>query len=102
MTPRCFKCTQFRKGTLEYSLEGIQLLQNNFFKQRSVTFNATISGHDRIHPNTQLCRTFFTGYIYVLGKKSFMTSEEMSFKDVNQRTNCPVNAHLISWPRISI
>ena len=63
MTPRPFKYTQFRKETLDFSLECIQLLQNDFFKQRYITFNATISGQDRIYPNTHLCRTFFAGYI---------------------------------------
>ena len=58
-----FKCTRFRKGILDYSLECITLLQNDFFKQRYITFNVTIPGQDRIDPNTYLCRTFFTGYI---------------------------------------
>ena len=58
-----FKCTWFRKGILDYRLECITLLQNDFFKQRYITFNVTIPGQDRIDPNTYLCRTFFTGYI---------------------------------------
>ena len=62
MTPRCFKCTRFRKGILDFSLKCIQLLQNDFFKQRYITFNATIPGQDRINPNTHLCRTLFAGY----------------------------------------
>ena len=64
MTPRRFKCTQFHEGTLDFSLECIKLLQNDFFKQRYITFNAIIPGQDRIYPNTHLCRTFFAGYIY--------------------------------------
>ena len=65
MTLENFKCTQFRKGTLDFSLECIQLLQNDFFTQRYITFNAIISGQDRIYLNTHLCRTFqsFAGYI---------------------------------------
>ena len=63
MTPRRFKFTRFRKGILDYSLECITLLQNDFFKQLYITFNITIPGQDRIDPNTYLCRTFFTGYI---------------------------------------
>ena len=51
---------------LDFSLECIQLLQNDFFKQRYITLNAAISGQDRIYPNTDLCRTFFAGYIFVL------------------------------------
>ena len=62
MTPRHFKCTQFREGTLDFSLECIKLLQNDFFKQLYITFNAIIPGQDRIYPNTHLCRTFFAGY----------------------------------------
>ena len=63
MTPRRFKCTQFRERTLDFSLECIKLLQNDFFKQRYITFNAIIPGKDRIYPNTHLCRKFFAGYI---------------------------------------
>ena len=66
MTPRRLKCTHFRKGILDFSLECIQLLQNDFFKQRYITFNAIIPGQDRIYPNTHLCRTFFAGYIYTI------------------------------------
>ena len=62
MTPRRFKCTQFREGTLDFSLKCIKLLQNDFFKQRYITVNAIIPGQDRIYPNTHLCRTFFAGY----------------------------------------
>ena len=68
MTPRRFKCTQFRKGILDFSLECITLLQNDFYKQRYITFNVTIPGQDRIDPNTHLCRTFLLG-ISVLGNK---------------------------------
>ena len=66
MTPICFKCTQFCKEALDFSLECIQFLQNDFFKQRytCITFNAIISDQDRIHPNTHLCRTFLLG-IYI-------------------------------------
>ena len=62
MTPRRFKCSQFRKGTLDFNFECINLLQNDFCKQRSITLNATISGQDRIYPKTHLCRTFFAEY----------------------------------------
>ena len=63
MTPRRFKCSKFREGTLDFSLEGIKLLHNDFFKQRYITINAIIPGQDRIYPNTHVCRTFFAGYI---------------------------------------
>ena len=45
------------------------MLQNDFFKQRYETFNATIPGQDRIYMNTHLCRTFFAGYIFFFGQK---------------------------------
>ena len=61
MTPRRFKCTQFRKETSDFILECNQLLQNDFFKQRYITFNATIPDQDRIYTNTHLCRTFLLG-----------------------------------------
>ena len=64
MTPRRLKCTRFPKGILDFSLECITLLQNDFFKQRYITFNVTIPGQDIIDPNTHRCRTFLTGYIY--------------------------------------
>ena len=64
VTPRRFKFTQFRNGTLDFSLKCIQLFQNDFYKQRYITFNATIPDQDRIYPNTHLCRTFFAGYIW--------------------------------------
>ena len=49
-------------GILDFSLECITLLQNDFFKQGFITLNVTIPGQDRIDPNTHLSRTFFTGY----------------------------------------
>ena len=58
MTPRRFKCSQFRKGILDFNFECIRLLQNDFCKQRYITLNATISAQDRIYPKTHLCRTF--------------------------------------------
>ena len=63
MTPRCFKCSQFRKGTLDFNFECTKLLQNDFRKQRYITLNATIHDQDRIYPKTHLCRTFFAEYI---------------------------------------
>ena len=66
MTPRRFKCLQFRKGTLDFNFECINLLQNDFCKQRYITLNATISGKDRIYPKTHLCRTFFAEYIIII------------------------------------
>ena len=62
VTPKRFKCTWFRRGILDFSLECITLLQNYFFKQGYIPLNVTIPGRDRIDPNTHLCRTFFTGY----------------------------------------
>ena len=58
MTPRCFKCSQFRKGALDFNFECNKLLQNDFCKQRYMTLNATIPGQDRINTKTHLCRTF--------------------------------------------
>ena len=75
MTPRHFKCTQFRKGTSDFILECNQLLQNDFFKQRYITFNATIPDQDRIYTNTHLCRTFFAGYIYMNLKTSWVNCD---------------------------
>ena len=66
MTPRCFKCSQFRKGTLDFTAQCNKLLQNYFCKQGYTTLNATIPGQDRINPKTHLCRTFFAEYI-ILG-----------------------------------
>ena len=54
---------KFRKGILDFRLECITLLQNDFFKQRYITFNVTIPGQDRIDPNTHLCRTFLLGIL---------------------------------------
>ena len=71
-TPRRFKCTRFRKGTLDFSLECIQLLQNDFLKQWYITSNATIPGQHRIYPNTHLCRTFFAGYICIKSMSQVM------------------------------
>ena len=62
MTPRRFKCSQFRKGNLDFNFECTKLLQNDFPKQRYITLNATIPGQDRINPKTHLCRTFFAEY----------------------------------------
>ena len=45
-------------------MECITLLQNDFFKQRYITFNVTIPGQDRIDPNTYLCRTFYWVYLF--------------------------------------
>ena len=59
MTARRFKCSQFRKGTLDFNFECTKLLRNDFRKHRYITLNATISGQDRIPPKTHLCRTFF-------------------------------------------
>ena len=63
MAPRHFKCSQFRKGILDFNFECIRLLQNDFCKQRYITLNATISSQDRIYPKTHLCRTFLAEYI---------------------------------------
>ena len=63
MTLRRFKGTQFREGTVDFSLKCIQLLKNDFFKQQYRIFNAIIPGQDRIYPNTHLCRTFLLGIL---------------------------------------
>ena len=47
MTPRRFKCSQFRKGTLDFNFECFKLLQNDFRKQGYTRVNATIPGQDR-------------------------------------------------------
>ena len=36
VTPRRFKCSQFRKDTLDFNFECIKLLQNDFCKQRYI------------------------------------------------------------------
>ena len=64
MTPRRFKCSQFRESILDFNFECTKLLQNDFRKQRYITLNATIPGQDRIYPKTHLCSTFFAEYIY--------------------------------------
>ena len=64
-----------------FNFECLNLLQNDFCKQRYITLNATISGQDRIYPKTHLCRTFgvgvpcrilycFVDYLYVNGSGS--------------------------------
>ena len=58
MTPRRFKCSQFGKDALDFDFECINMLQNDFCKQRYIILNAAISGQDRIYPKTHLCRTF--------------------------------------------
>ena len=66
MTPRRFKCSQFRKDTLDFNFKSIKLLQNDFCKQRYLTLDATTPGQDRIYLKTHLCRTFFAEYIYMI------------------------------------
>ena len=63
VTPKRLKCMQFRKGSLDFSLECIQMLQNDFSKQRYITLNATVPGQDKIYPNTHLCRNFLLGIL---------------------------------------
>ena len=48
VTPRRFECKQFRKGTLYVGLECTKLMQNDFIRQRYITFNATIPSQDKI------------------------------------------------------
>ena len=72
MTPRRFNCIQFRKGTLDFNLECIRYLQNDLFKQRYITFNATIPRQDRIYANTHLCRTVFAGIDHKIAANKFM------------------------------
>ena len=55
-------CSEFRKGTLFFSLELIQLLYNDFFKQQYITLNATVLGLDRINLKSKVCRTMLAGY----------------------------------------
>ena len=93
MTPWRFKCTRFRKGILDYSLECITLLQNDFFKQRYIKFNVTIPGQDRIDPNTYMCRSFFTGYICVLRVKGSCA--------LNINWMIEANCHVfLGWPYV--
>ena len=73
MTPRCFKCSQFRKGALDFNFECNKLLQNDFCKQRYMTLNATIPGQDRIDPKTHLCRTFFAEYTFLTASNLLLT-----------------------------
>ena len=77
MTLRGFECTWFHKGILDYSLECITLLQNDFFKQRYITFNVTIPGQDRIDPNTYLCRTFLLGIVFALYSECFAKFDDI-------------------------
>ena len=58
MTPRRFKYSQVREGTLDFNFEQIKLLQNDFCKQRLIILNAAISGQYKIYPKAHLCRTF--------------------------------------------
>ena len=81
MTPRRFKCIQFCKGTMDFSLECIQLLQNDFFKQQYITFNATVLGQDRIYQNTHLCKTSFAGYMW---KIAWMSSSGKNLQQMTQ------------------
>ena len=37
-------------------------------------------------------------YRFVPGQKSLNNARQYSFVNLNQRTNGPENAHLISWP----
>ena len=60
---RRFQCLQFRKETLDFSLEYNQMLENDFYKQQYITFNATIPGQDRMYPKIHLCRTFCWVYL---------------------------------------
>ena len=85
MTPRRFKCTRLRKGILDYKLECITLLQNDFCKQRHITLNVTIPGQDRIDPNTYLFRTFFTGYTF---RSFYKCQDELikSFESIRYET----------------
>ena len=59
MTPRRFKCTQFRNGTLDFILECMNCCK--MISVKYITFNAIIPGQDRIYPNTHLCRTSLLG-----------------------------------------
>ena len=64
-----FKSGVFRWWATDFSFEFIKLLQNDFSKQRYITWNASIPGLDRIHQNSQVCRTFlpciFRTQIYI-------------------------------------
>ena len=77
MTPRCFKCSQFRKDTLDFNFESIKMLQNDFCKQRYIILNATTSGQDRIYPKIHLCRTLLLSIYASL--KSFIILVVLSY-----------------------
>ena len=49
MTPIHFKCRQFSKGTLDFSYEFIQLLQNDIGIYNAITLNK--HKIDRVHKN---------------------------------------------------
>ena len=68
---------QFPKGTLDFNLECIQMLENVFDKQRYITFDATIYGEYRIDPKTHLSRTFLLGIRKVLEKVSRLTTKSL-------------------------
>ena len=56
----------FRKGTLDFSLEFVQMLQNESFKQRYITLNAT--NHSWLRQNlleNPRVQNFFAGYMFL-------------------------------------
>ena len=65
MTPRHFEGRQFGKGTLDFSLEFNQLLQNDFCKQRYITLNASIFGLRQKFTKIRSVQNFFAGYIKI-------------------------------------
>ena len=85
MTPRCFKCSQFRKGTLDFNFECTKLLRIDFRKQQYITTKATIHGQDRIYPKTHLCRTFLLS-IYKSGRKGVFVTRTC-FRDANAKAS---------------
>ena len=66
MTPRSFKCRQFNKIPLDFSLDFTQILQNDFSKQRCITLNESVLGQCRINPKTHVCRIFCWVYVCLI------------------------------------
>ena len=82
LPPRRFKCSQFRKATLDFNFECIKLLQNDFCKQRYITLDTINPGQDRIYSKTYLCRTSFAEYIMSHDiKKNFAANAPIKVAD---------------------
>ena len=85
MTPRPFKCSQFRKGTLDFNFECINLFQNDFCKQRYITLNVTIQNL----PENPSVQNFFAEYIllpFVQQRDWDTSSDNVSYSRLSKTT----------------